>query len=559
MQRGPFLNSLGSIAFWTSQQAGETLLVQYGGTNFYLGGSIEPFEIVRTVGDVCEFPEDIAGDGTFTMLFENTSASGFTGTCAGPLATEKDHYYRWTAPSSGDFQFRSIIPQIVPHSRHHLTLFAGGDCNAPCLLSRTGSTGPSFEAVADLIGVTAGEEFLIRIGSSYPWQWGTLEITTGACTTPDAFEPNDILEFGAVITPGLYTDLNLVQGGDTDYYRFLLQPGEAAYANITSTNGTQVVMRRYGHILPQPLDIPPGLGPAEPLLVNIDGVPGYFALGVTIAPGQTQGCAVYELDLRVAQDPCGFPGEPSPPSTWLEPGLYPGLQLSRAEHLSYDMVVGANRTLQLDFLPGISSPNLEAMLEVPQGIEVVGNSNGVSWTNPFPNPSRVRLRMNLRTPPGLEYLNECESYDLRVSGGLGLGTPYCGPAIPNTTGQSGIIQAQGQANPSANEFTLVGRQLPRFEFVFFLGSQTQAFVPLAGGSSGNLCVGGAVVRFNSQAGQIPPSGVFARTIDLSNVPEPPFFNTMVQSGQTWNFLLWHRDSVLGPTSNFTNGVAVTFQ
>ena len=34
----------------------------------------------------------------------------------------------------------------------------------------------------------------------------------------------------------------------------------------------------------------------------------------------------------------------------------------------------------------------------------------------------------------------------------------------------------------------------------------------------------------------------------------------IAAGETWNFQTWHRDSVGGiATSNFTNGLAVTFQ
>ena len=45
-------------------------------------------------------------------------------------------------------------------------------------------------------------------------------------------------------------------------------------------------------------------------------------------------------------------------------------------------------------------------------------------------------------------------------------------------------------------------------------------------------------------------------IDLANFP-PPI--NAVQVGETWNFQAWYRDFQLVATSNFTNGVSITFQ
>ena len=87
-------------------------------------------------------------------------------------------------------------------------------------------------------------------------------------------------------------------------------------------------------------------------------------------------------------------------------------------------------------------------------------------------------------------------------------------------------------------------------------------VVAAGGSQGNLCLGGNIGRFVGP-GQVMDSGAsgsFAMTVNLNAMPAPTLSGTVaVQPGDTWNFQAWHRDSVGGmATSNFTDAVSVTF-
>ena len=62
-------------------------------------------------------------------------------------------------------------------------------------------------------------------------------------------------------------------------------------------------------------------------------------------------------------------------------------------------------------------------------------------------------------------------------------------------------------------------------------------------------------------GQLQNSGLAPETslaLDLSHLPQPNGLQ-QVLPGQTWNFQLWHRDSVAGSaTSNFTNGIEILF-
>ena len=94
---------------------------------------------------------------------------------------------------------------------------------------------------------------------------------------------------------------------------------------------------------------------------------------------------------------------------------------------------------------------------------------------------------------------------------------------------------------------------------FFIVSESTAFVPLAGGGQGNLCLGGAIGRgvggiFNSGT-----TGSVTAQASLLAIPSPtgPF---AVLPGDTLSFQCWHRDVVGGvTTSNFSEGLQIQFE
>ncbi|MEM9379509.1 MAG: hypothetical protein AAGB93_06110 [Planctomycetota bacterium] len=138
-----------------------------------------------------------------------------------------------------------------------------------------------------------------------------------------------------------------------------------------------------------------------------------------------------------------------------------------------------------------------------------------------------------------------------------LGTSYC-TANPNSTGHPGIQTVIGSAAVADRELTLVASRLPESSFGYFLASRTQGFVAGAGGSAGNLCLGGSVGRFTSSIFNTGTTGSAAVQANLSAFPTPTGA-VAVQPGETWHFQAWHRDSSGGaPTSNFTDAVSVPF-
>ncbi|MEZ6015559.1 MAG: hypothetical protein R3F49_10625 [Planctomycetota bacterium] len=144
--------------------------------------------------------------------------------------------------------------------------------------------------------------------------------------------------------------------------------------------------------------------------------------------------------------------------------------------------------------------------------------------------------------------------------GSTIGTPYCGPAAANSTGNPAVIEASGSTVVAQNNLSLRARTLPNNAFGFFLTSRTQGFVQNPGGSQGSLCLGGAIGRYVA-AGQIKNSGTmgeFSLPLNLTATPTPTGL-VSVLPGEAWNFQAWYRDAINGvATSNFTDGLRVQF-
>ena len=140
-----------------------------------------------------------------------------------------------------------------------------------------------------------------------------------------------------------------------------------------------------------------------------------------------------------------------------------------------------------------------------------------------------------------------------------IGTSFCGPAAANSVSATGAsISLSGFNVAALGSLQLNAEDLPRFTFGFFVTSLAQDFVPLAGGSQGNLCLGGAIGRFVGP-GEIQQSGPMGRislTIDPQSMPSPNG-PVLPSYGDTWHFQAWFRDANPSATSNFTDGASVT--
>ena len=287
-----------------------------------------------------------------------------------------------------------------------------------------------------------------------------------------------------------------------------------------------------------------------------------------------QGCTDYDLSVDVSVDACSLPDDSYEPNDTcaqagnLVDGLYSGLWASKTDADFYVLCVGAGSTVFVDTFFSHSAANMNLYLydlAGCNGIPIAASASStdnesLSWTNSSGAPVEVILKSEVAGNSA----GDCNSYDMIVfgsgsgCGGTGsgpIGTTYCAPAASNSSGVPGHIEAVGSESIGANDLTLQASGLPTSQFGLFVTSTTQAAIPV---SSGILCVGGSIGRF-SGPGQIKNSGTsgsFELTIDLTaNWPVVGVIN--IAPGETWNFTTWFRD--IGSTSNFTDGVSITFQ
>jgi hypothetical protein len=137
-----------------------------------------------------------------------------------------------------------------------------------------------------------------------------------------------------------------------------------------------------------------------------------------------------------------------------------------------------------------------------------------------------------------------------------IGSSYCGPANLNSSGLPAVITAFGSDVTADNNVRLDAAQMALNQFGMFVNSTTVGFVTPPG-SQGNLCLSGSIGRHNMDIMKSGSSGAFSLQLDLTGVPTP-LGPVAIQPGETWYWQTWFRDNNPTSTSNFTDGVGITF-
>jgi len=141
---------------------------------------------------------------------------------------------------------------------------------------------------------------------------------------------------------------------------------------------------------------------------------------------------------------------------------------------------------------------------------------------------------------------------------LPMGSEVC-PGQDNSTGQPGRLEATGFSEIDLGFLNLRATGLPPGQMVIFLAASQTGFVANPGGSQGNLCLAGALARFN-RPGEIGVSGAdgrFAIRVETTDIPTNPA--SVLLPNATWTFQAWYRDQNPSATSNFTEAVEITFR
>ncbi|MFT5290932.1 MAG: hypothetical protein ACI8QC_002180 [Planctomycetota bacterium] len=154
-------------------------------------------------------------------------------------------------------------------------------------------------------------------------------------------------------------------------------------------------------------------------------------------------------------------------------------------------------------------------------------------------------------------------FDLDSNGTLdaceSIGTPYCSPAVPNSTGLPAAMLVLGTPVVAQSDLRIGTYALPLATFGYFITSLTQSPPVTPMGSQGSLCLGGAIGRgVGGGVMQSGADGTFYGVVDLTLMPQP-MGTVAVLPGDTWSFQAWHRDVNPNTTSNFSDTISVTFE
>ncbi len=229
--------------------------------------------------------------------------------------------------------------------------------------------------------------------------------------------------------------------------------------------------------------------------------------------------------------------------------------------------------------PGLGGVTVE-LFDSTLGTVVATDTTTVSGAYSLPNQVRgpFEVRVDGATlpagvtqtfdPDGLgtpgEFAVTLECDEVRANQNFGfapemLGEKICSPAVNNSTGAYGRLEASGSAVLANNDLILTASQLPVSSLGYYLVSPGSGFIANPGGSFGNLCLAPPFGRYVQFAGPVAPDGTLGLVVDATSLPQPTG-SVAAQPGETWYFQLWHRDVILGiVTSNFTEGLGITFQ
>ncbi|MEM9380374.1 MAG: hypothetical protein AAGB93_10540 [Planctomycetota bacterium] len=156
----------------------------------------------------------------------------------------------------------------------------------------------------------------------------------------------------------------------------------------------------------------------------------------------------------------------------------------------------------------------------------------------------------------VSFLTKIEGAHVRGTGLEVRGHQYC-EATDNSTGRRAWARAVGPAGTTTDKSILISSAPPGSP-CYVLVATEPAFVPLVGGSSGNLCLGATNFgRFSNEVGPIGPDGVYELVFDPRFIAQP---NGTLSAfpGSTWYFQGWFRDFDGQVTSNLSNGVSLPF-
>lgn len=151
-------------------------------------------------------------------------------------------------------------------------------------------------------------------------------------------------------------------------------------------------------------------------------------------------------------------------------------------------------------------------------------------------------------------------YGLVIVGGTeGFFSTACS-GLPNSTGESAVLDLVGSAVLADMDLTVTVDDLPLNSLGYVLTSQEVNFVANPGGSFGNLCIASSNIgRYAGNVLNSGSTGSVSMALDLSSIPSATG-STAAMVGETRCFQYWYRDMLLTfAISNLSSAKCVILQ
>ena len=602
--------------------AGDQYLIQVGSWNDTSAtgdGLLNITQVSAPSNDDCSSPEIITGLGTHPWNNVGASTSGFDGGnplgCFSPAnggstgsdAIRKDLFFAWTVPAGGgDFQLDTEYSSGNTDTK--MSIHAGDDCSAICVASDDdGGSNPPLSSKIVLTGLTAGDQYLIQVGSwnnTSPAGDGLLNISV-----PGTAPSNDLCSTASAISgPGSWTfdtttcsssafnggsssacgTSALDMGPDLFFQWTATIAGDYQFDTCGSSYNTKLSLHwgvACGAVCSEHNNDGPcgggasvalllGVLPGDQILVQLGGWnglngPGLMNIGPWVDP-----CANLGPDGFEENDTCAS-AHP------IIDGTYTDLTVFRNDLDIYQLTVPAGGTLDVLCNHNYADGDIDLFLFDGSGcmddpaidptcapaLACGWNSSApesLTWTNTTGADLDCTLRVSL-WPSGI---GDCVMHELVVTGAMDGGRIlFCDPGSTNSSGTAVTLLASTFSGPGV--FHLEATEGPFNEFGYFLVSNSSVD-PGTSVSAGQLCLGAPIGRYSPSAGaslnsigRFDAAGVFINLSGTSTtgagydvpavLPNPP--GGVIAIGDTWHFQLWYRD---GSASNFSNGVSVAF-
>lgn len=194
------------------------------------------------------------------------------------------------------------------------------------------------------------------------------------------------------------------------------------------------------------------------------------------------------------------------------------------------------------------------LLATLNGPEKVAGGAATEYSSNQLNSTRGLFTWQDESVPGSDQDIFGSIVDLNAPPAIG-GVVTCN-ATRNSSGDFGFLAAYGDNSITTSKI-LRASSLPQNSVGYFLASPSSGGGTIPPASSGSLCLSGSIGRYAQLPQDSGNGGRFEITVDPAAIVQP-MGTVQVQMGSTWFFQAWHRDVGQGPTSNFTNAVAIQF-